>query len=47
MGALGISKRLQAEGLGCLRPEDAIVLQALLHSSTLPVIQPWSPDALR
>ena len=46
-GALSIARRLQGDGLGCLRPEDAIALQAILRSTTQPVIRPWSPDALR
>ena len=42
-----ISKRLQGDGLCCLRPADAITFQAFLRSTAPAIIQPWSPDDLR
>jgi hypothetical protein len=42
--ALATARRLQGDGLVCLRAEEAIAFQASLGVSTLPVILPWSPD---
>lgn len=42
--ALATARRLQGDGLVCLRPEEAIAFQASLGVTTLPVILPWSPD---